>query len=179
MRSPAGVNVDSSLSLWRSVSLCPISYHKSTGGRSSSRWRAGRATSSRRRNSGRSRRVAAASRRSGRSARRAGPTEARFVHVVDLAKQSGAMVFAWWNPCTMRPHRAADGGAGGETEVEQGWEARFVNLANLARQSPILSNLLFFKSLCGQARPSAPSCFRASSCPTLRRTGSRRTISWT
>ena len=57
-------------------------------------------TSSRRRSTGRSRRVAAASRRSGRSARRAGPREARFVHVVDLARQSRAMVAAWWNPCT-------------------------------------------------------------------------------
>ena len=75
------------------ASFCPISYHKSTGGRSSS------ATSSRRRSTGRSRRVAAASRRSGRSARRAGAREARFVHVVDLAKQSRAMA-AWWNPCT-------------------------------------------------------------------------------
>ena len=101
-------------SLWRCVSFCPISYHKSIGGRSSSRWRAGRATSSRRRSSGRSRRVAAASRRSGRSARRAGPREARFVHVVDLARQSRAMVAAWWNPCIIRPYCAADGGAGGE-----------------------------------------------------------------
>ena len=45
-------------SLW---SLCfllsPISYHKSIGDRSSSRWRAGEATSSRRRSAGRSRRV--------------------------------------------------------------------------------------------------------------------------
>ena len=90
-------------SLWRCVSFCPISYHKSTGGRISS------STSSRRRSSGRSRRVAAASRRSGRSARRAGPREARFVHV-DLARQSSAMVFAWY----IRPHSAADGGAGGE-----------------------------------------------------------------
>ena len=95
-------------SLWRCVSFCPISCHKSTGGRSSS------ATSSRRRSTGRSRRVAAASRRSGRSARRAGPREARFVHVVDLARQSRAMVFAWWNPCIIRPRGAADGGAGGE-----------------------------------------------------------------
>ena len=76
------------------ASFCPMSYHKSTGGRSSS------ATSSRRRSTGRSRRVAAASRRSGRSARRAGAREARFVHVVDLARQSRAMVVAWWNPCT-------------------------------------------------------------------------------
>ena len=52
-------------SLWRCVSFCPISCHKSIGGRSSSRWRAGRSTSSRRRGTGRSRRVAAASRRSG------------------------------------------------------------------------------------------------------------------
>ena len=74
-------------SLWRCVSFCPISYDKSIGGRSSSRWRAGRATSSRR-STGRSRRVAAASHRSGRSARRARPREARFVHVVDLARQS-------------------------------------------------------------------------------------------
>ena len=97
------------------VALCflfvPSPHHKSIGGRSSSRWRAGRATSSRRRSSGRSRRVAAASRRSGRSARRAGPREARFVHVVDLARQSRAMVAAWWNPCIIRPYCAADGGA--------------------------------------------------------------------
>ena len=46
-------------SLWRCVLFCPISYHKSIGGRSSSRWRAGRATSSRGRSTGRSRRVAA------------------------------------------------------------------------------------------------------------------------
>ena len=26
--------------------------------------------------------------------------KARFVHVVDLARQSRAIVFAWWNPCT-------------------------------------------------------------------------------
>ena len=76
------------------ASFCPISNHKSTSGRSSS------ATSSRRRSTGRSRRVAAASRRSGRSARRAGAREARFVHVVDLARQSRATVAAWWNPCT-------------------------------------------------------------------------------
>ena len=88
------------------ASFCPISYHKSIGGRSSS------ATSSRRRSTGSSRRVAAASRRSGRSARRAGPREARFVHVVDLVRQSRAMVFAWWNPCIIRTHCAADGGAG-------------------------------------------------------------------
>ena len=44
--------------------------------------------------------VVVASRRSGRSARRAGAREARFVHVVDLARQSRAIVFAWWNPCT-------------------------------------------------------------------------------
>ena len=34
--------------------FCPISYHKSIGGRGSSKWRAGRATSSRRRGAGRS-----------------------------------------------------------------------------------------------------------------------------
>ena len=59
--------------------------------------------------------VVAASHRSGRSARRAGAREARFVHVVDLARQSRAIVFAWWNPCTsIRPCCAADGGTGGE-----------------------------------------------------------------
>ena len=68
--------------LWCCVFFCAISYHKSIGGQSSSRWRAGRATSSRRRGTGRSRRVAAASRRSGRSARRAGSREACFVYVV-------------------------------------------------------------------------------------------------
>ena len=62
-------------SLWRCVSICPISYHKAIGGRSSSRLRAGRATSSPRRITGRSRRVAAASHRSWRSARRLGPRE--------------------------------------------------------------------------------------------------------
>ena len=98
------------------ASFCPISYHKSIGGRSSS------ATSSRRTSTGRSRRVAAASRRSGRSARRAGPREARFVHVVDLARQSRAMVFAWWNSCIIRPYCAADGGAGGGAQEEQGSE---------------------------------------------------------
>ena len=35
--------------------------------------------------------------------------EARFVHVVDLARQSHAMVFTWWNPCIMRLHCAEDG----------------------------------------------------------------------
>ena len=96
-------------------SFRPISYHKSIGGRSSSRWSAGRATSSRRRGAGRSRRVAAASRRSGRNARRAGSGVARFVHVMDLARESRAiMVFAWWNRCIIRPCCAADGGAGGE-----------------------------------------------------------------
>ena len=44
------------------------------------------------------------------------------VHVMDLARQSRAMVFAWWNPCTIRPYCAADGGAGGGTEEEQGWD---------------------------------------------------------
>ena len=63
---------------------------------------------------GLTRRVATASHRSGRNARRAGPREARFVHVVDLARQSRVMVFAWWNPCIIRPHCAADSGAGGE-----------------------------------------------------------------
>ena len=121
----------------------------------------------------------AASRRSG-SARRSGPREARFVHVVDLARQSHAMVFAWWNPCIIRPCCAGwrrNGRRAGSGE------ARFVNLANLARQSHrplivaffhlsskgmwlvacsprrprmsetcvILSYLLFFCSLCGQA----------------------------
>ena len=95
-------------------SFRPISYHKSIGGRSSSRWSAGRATSSRRRGAGRSWRVAAASRRSGRNARSAGSGVARFVHVLDLARQSRAMVFAWWNRCIIRPCCAADGGAGGE-----------------------------------------------------------------
>ena len=94
----------------------PSPIHKSIGGRSSS------ATSSRRRSAGRSRRVAAASRRSGRSARRAGPREARFVHVMYLARQSRAMVFVWWNPCIIRPYCAADGGAGGAGPRE----ARFV-----------------------------------------------------
>ena len=51
------------------ASSCPISYHKSIGGRSSS--------------------VTLTSRRS-----TGGPREARLVHVVDLAR----MVFAWWNP---------------------------------------------------------------------------------
>ena len=87
-----------------------ISYHKSIGGRSSSM----RATSSRRRGAGRSRRVAAASCRSGRNGRRARSGVARFVHVMDLARQSRAMVFAWWNRCIIRPCCAADGGAGGE-----------------------------------------------------------------
>ena len=54
--------------------------------------RSSSSTSSRRRSTGRSRRVAAASRRSGRSARRAGPREARFVHVMDLSRQSRATV---------------------------------------------------------------------------------------
>ena len=36
------------------------------------------------------------------------------MHVVDLARQSRVMVFAWWNPCIIRPHCAADSGAGGE-----------------------------------------------------------------
>ena len=63
---------------------------------------------------GRSRRVATDSQRSGRNARRAGPREPRFVHVGDLARQSRVMVFAWWNPCIIRPHCAADSGAGGE-----------------------------------------------------------------
>ena len=91
------------------------------GGRSSS------ASSSRRRSTGRSRRDAAASRRSGRSARRAGPREARFVHVMDLARQSRAMVVAWWNSCIIRPCCAADGRAGGGTGEEQGLDiARFV-----------------------------------------------------
>ena len=71
-------------------------------------------TSSRRKSTGRFRRVAAASRRSGRSARRAGPREARFVHDVDLARQSHAMVAAWWNPVYTWPYCAADGRAGGE-----------------------------------------------------------------
>ena len=95
-------------SLWRCVFFCPNSHHKAIAGRSSSRWRAGRSTSSRRRSTGRFRRVEAASRRSGRSARRAGPREARFVHVADLERQSRAMVFAWWNSCIIRPFCAAD-----------------------------------------------------------------------
>ena len=74
-------------------------------------------------------------------------------HVVDLARQSRAMVFAWWN---IRCSCAADVGAGGGTEEEQGWKRidRFVNLANLARQSHRLCLICFFlkkKSLCGQA----------------------------
>ena len=95
------------------ASFCPISCHKSIGGRSSS------GTSSRQRSSGLSRRVAAANRRSERSARRAGPREARIQHVVDLARQSRAMVFAWWNPCIIRPCCAADGGARGAGQEEQ------------------------------------------------------------
>ena len=51
---------------------------------------------------------------------RAGAREARSVHVVDLARQSYAMVFAWWNSCIIRPHCVADGRAGGGTEDEQG-----------------------------------------------------------
>ena len=71
----------------------------------------------RRRSTGRSRR-----------ARRAGPREARFVHVVDLARQSRATVFAWWNPCIIRPYCAADEGAGGAGQ-EGG------SVCNLPRQS--------------------------------------------
>ena len=63
----------------------------------------------------------------GRSARRAGPREARFAHVMDPARQSRAMVFAWWNTCIIRPYCAADGGAGGGTEEEaELGQARFV-----------------------------------------------------
>ena len=89
----------------------------------SSRWRARRATSYRRRGAGRSRRVAAASRRCGRNGRRAGSGEARFLILANLARQSHAMVLAWWNPCIIRLHCAAAGGAGGAgggTEEEQG-----------------------------------------------------------
>ena len=70
------------------VSFCPISCHKSIGGRSSSRWRAGRATSSRRRGTGFPQRVAAACRRSGRNAGRAGSGVACFVILAHLARQS-------------------------------------------------------------------------------------------
>ena len=86
------------------------------------------------RSSGRSQRVAAASRRSERSARRAGPREARFVHFVDLARQSHAMVFAWWNPCN---HQAIIGAVDGGESEEQGKKSRSKrgSLCTLARQS--------------------------------------------
>ena len=59
----------------------------------SSRWRARRATSYRRRGAGRSRGVAAASRRCGRNGRRAGPGEARFLNLANLARQSSCSLF--------------------------------------------------------------------------------------
>ena len=77
-------------------------YHKSIGSRSSSRWRAARATSSRRRRSGRCRRVAAASRRSGRNARRAGPGVARFVNLANLARQLHRSPIVFFSTCRVR-----------------------------------------------------------------------------
>ena len=84
-------------SLWRCVSLCPIFCHKSIGGRSSSRWRAERSTSSRRRGT--------ASRRSGRNARRAGWRVARFVNLAHLARQSLFSLCSTQESGWLRPRR--------------------------------------------------------------------------
>ena len=44
------------------------------------------------------------------------------LYIVDLARQSRAMVFAWWNPCIIRHYCAVGGGAGGAGLEEQGQE---------------------------------------------------------
>ena len=38
------------------------------------------------------------------------------MNLANLARQSHAMLLAWWSPCIIRPHCAADGEAGGGTE---------------------------------------------------------------
>ena len=77
--------------------------------------------------------------------------ERKFVHVVDLARQSRAVVFAWWNPCIIRPCCAADGWSW-RSRTRRGGprEARFVILARGA--TLILFYLLVFSLFpCEQA----------------------------
>ena len=82
-----------------------------------------------------------ASRRSGRNVKRAG-SEVRFVNFVNLARQSRAMVLAWWIPCIIRPQR-------GSWSI---WRRRCtfwpweVRVANFARQ---FSSSFFAASDCG------------------------------
>ena len=56
--------------------------------------------------------------------------EAPSVHVVHLARQSRAMVFAWWNPCIIRPQTS---------QISQDSQIDFVFISCV------------FYSLCGQA----------------------------